>query len=133
MKKIVLAGLVAAVVSAPAFAENLLSADAVTVSGNVITVASVTAAANGFVVVHAVENGQVVAPASVANAPVVAGENMDIVIELPEAPAAGTEFVLMLHEDTGEAGVFEFGEGKTDVDAPVVVDGAPVTAKITVQ
>lgn len=129
MKKIILASLVAAFVAAPAFAENTINAESISVEGNVITVGQVTAAANGFLVIHAVVNGEVVAPESIAHVAVVAGENTDLVVELADAPAAGTEFVAMLHEDTGVVGTYEFTTGVTDVDVPVVVDGAPVVVK----
>lgn len=94
--------------------------------GSTIVVESVTAPADGFLVVHAVQDGKPVTPGSHGYAAVKAGENKDVRIELDAAPMAGAEYVVMLHEDTGEKGKYEFAEGMTDVDKPVTQDGKPV-------
>lgn len=94
--------------------------------GTTIVVASITAPADGFVVVHASQDGKPVVPGSHGHAAVKAGENKDVKIELDAAPTAGAEYIVMLHEDTGEKGKFEFGEGMTDVDKPITKDGKPV-------
>jgi hypothetical protein len=92
-----------------------------------ITMAAVAVSQDGFVVVHAAADG---GPGPVLGfAPVTAGTNTDVTVPL-EGEITDTLFP-MLHVDTGEAGVYEFGtvEG---ADGPVVVDGAVATFPITV-
>jgi len=71
-------------------------------------------------------------PASMGHAMVMAGENTDVMVTIPQALPAGTELVAMLHAETNGNGVYEFGEGMTDVDGPIMVNGAPVTATFVV-
>jgi hypothetical protein len=95
--------------------------------GNVLTIAEAVIDAPGWLVIHGDENG---APGPVIGyAPLNAGQNTNIVIELDEGGITGTLFP-MLHYDTDGAGEYEFGtvEG---ADGPVVVMGEAVTAAFT--
>jgi plastocyanin/glucose/arabinose dehydrogenase len=85
-------------------------------SEGTVTIAAVTAAEPGWIVVHADEDG---GPGPVIGfAPVSAGENENVVVEVDEAGATDTLHA-MLHVDAGVAGEYEFpGE-----DGPVTVDG----------
>ncbi|WP_150122337.1 YncE family protein, partial [Sulfitobacter sp. HI0129] len=87
---------------------------------------------SGFVVVHAVaEGGGPVVPQSIGNAYVPEGvEHVTVPIGAPVA--AGDKLFVMLHTDSGVARVYEFGEGTTDIDTPVMVDGKPVVIPIAV-
>lgn len=98
----------------------------------VVTFPLITAQQDGYIVLHAVENGEPVVPASLGHAMVMAGENADVVVSIPGALEAGTELIAMLHAETNGNGVYDFGEGMTDVDTPVLVNGAPVTASFVV-
>jgi hypothetical protein len=92
-----------------------------------VTMAAVSTAQDGFVVVHAGVDG---APGPVLGAAFVsAGTTTDVTVELQGdiTPALWP----MLHVDTGEAGVYEFGT-VDGADGPVVVDGAVATFPITV-
>ncbi len=99
-----------AVVMLP-FALSGLPADAVSVAGqlandqNTVVVPAVRAAADGWMVIHTDANG---APGPVAGfAPVTAGNNYNVVVELD--PALITETLhAMLHIDAGTAGEYEF-------------------------
>lgn len=80
-----------------------------------VTIASVTAAQDGWLVVHADDDG---APGpDIGQAPVMAGENTDVVVEIDRAMATDTLHA-MLHVDAGEIGVYEF----PGADGPVVDD-----------
>jgi predicted lipoprotein with Yx(FWY)xxD motif len=72
---------------------------------NTVTIESVTSAAAGWLVVHAQADG---GPGPVLGfAPVGAGENSDVVVEID--PAGATEILYaMLHVDAGNAGEYEF-------------------------
>lgn len=99
-----------AVVVTP-FALGGLPDDAVSVvsqlasEDNTVVVPAVRAAADGWIVIHADANG---APGPVAGfAPVAAGANHQIAVELD--PAVATETLhAMLHVDAGVAGEYEF-------------------------
>lgn len=87
---------------------------------------------SGFVVVHAAaEGGGPVVPQSIGNAYVPEGvEQVTVPIGAPVA--AGDKLFVMLHTDSGVARVYEFGEGTTDIDTPVMVDGKPVAIPVAV-
>ena len=87
---------------------------------------------DGYIVLHAVDDGAPVVPESLAHTMVMAGENADVTVTIPAALAAGTELVAMLHVESNGNGVYDFGPGMTDVDTPVMANGAPVTAMFTV-
>lgn len=123
----------AAGLAGSALAENMIETGDVKVEGNTLTFSKVMSDVDGFLVIHAVEDGQVVAPASVAHTPISAGENEMVSVELPETPAPGTEFVAMLHTDTGEIGTYEFGPGMTDEDKPVMQDGQAVVSRFAIE
>ncbi|EYD70826.1 DUF7282 domain-containing protein [Limimaricola hongkongensis] len=87
---------------------------------------------NGYIVLHEVADGAPVVPESIGHAMVMAGENTDVTVTIPEALPAGTELVAMLHTESNGNGIYDFGPGMTDVDTPVLANGAPVTAMFTV-
>ncbi len=97
-----------------------------------ITFPRIRAAQDGYIVIHAVENGAPVVPGHLAHASVVAGENTNVTVSIGEALEPGTELAAMLHAETNGNGTYDFGEGMTDVDLPVMVDGAAVTTVFTV-
>lgn len=84
--------------------------------------------APGWLVIHANEGG---APGTVlAQVPLHAGLNRNIVIPL-DGTAAGTGVFPMLHYDTNEMGVYEFGT-VDGADGPVVVGGNVVVAPLSI-
>ncbi|MCU0514110.1 MAG: hypothetical protein MUE40_16260 [Anaerolineae bacterium] len=111
----------------PPFKVEFLHAHDQIVTANTVTIAHITTAQDGFVVIH---DGDATSFGPVLGyAPISAGMNMDVVVTLDSAP---TMFVWpMLHVDTGTAGTYEFGtvEG---ADGPVVVNGVVATAPIVV-
>jgi hypothetical protein len=46
---------------------------------------------------------------------------------------AGDKLAIMLHQDTGKMGTYEFGMEGSKEDAPVLADGNPVMEMVTVK
>lgn len=105
----------------PTAEPEMINTNAVTVSdqdlgdGSTVTIDSVTADVAGWLVVHADADG---APGPVLGfAPVQAGDNRDVVVELDAAGLTETLYA-MLHVDAGTAGEYEFpGEDGPATDA----------------
>ena len=101
------------------------AADQAIVDGS-ITVASITAGQDGWIVAHLDENG---APGKVIGETAVkSGDSKDVKIKLSEDVPAGGKLWPMLHIDAGTIGTYEF----PGPDAPVVVNGNVVMKQITV-
>jgi len=90
-----------------------------------VTVDSVVSDGQGWIVIHADEDG---APGAViGQAAVSDGENTDVAVEIDVSQATETLHA-MLHTDSGEMGMYEF----PDADPPVEVDGEIVMEPFTV-
>ncbi|MER0239930.1 hypothetical protein [Fulvimarina sp. MAC8] len=94
--------------------------------GSNVTLPSVTATSNGYVVIHQVQDGQPVVPQSIGHTAVAAGENADVSVATDMALEPGMSYAAMLHDETNENDTYEFGEGSTEVDTPTMANGAPV-------
>jgi plastocyanin len=117
----------AAAVAAPvvAAADAVAASDQAITNGN-ITVASVTAGQDGWIVAHLDEGGK---PGKViGNTAVKKGDNKNVAIKLSEAVAVGGKLWPMLHIDAGVIGTYEF----PGPDAPVIVDGNIIMKQIAV-
>lgn len=106
--------------------EAMVMADDQMAEGQTVTVGKVMIPEDGFVVIHAVKDGEVVAPQSIGHTMVKAGMNENVEVELDYPPEAGEDYMAMLHVDTGQTGVYEFGPDMTDVDLPVMNGDKPV-------
>ena len=91
-----------------------------------VTISSVIAEEDGWVVIHADNEGK---PGTVlGNAPVDKGTNENIVVTID--PAKATDFLhAMLHVDKGNSGVFDFPGD----DAPVKLDEAVVNKRFSIE
>ena len=89
-----------------------------------VTVAKVVSEGPGFIVIHK-DNGEGSFGPVIGYRWVNPGENFNISVPINASEATSTLYA-MLHVDSGEVGVYEFGtvEG---ADGPVVVDGAPLS------
>lgn len=96
-----------------------------------VVVKSVTAAADGWVVIHAIQDGKPVVPTSIGHTYVKAGTTEDVYVALTD-DFEGDKVIAMLHVDDGEPGVYEFGVTGVENDKPVVVDGKPLVMPIAV-
>ena len=103
-------------------------------AGSTLVVETVGMPSTGWVVVHAVEGGQPVLGSSIGHVYVPAGPSSNVAVPLDAALPAGAQAVAMLHLDTGNAKVFEYGNGSVQpLDGPVLVDGKPVMAMVTLR
>lgn len=116
-------------VSADHFNPQVIVNDQVSTDGTV-TIAQVNSAAEGFLVVHA-DNGEGSFGAVIGHTPLHPGANYNVVVDIDTSMATSTLYA-MLHEDTGEIGVYEFGE-VDGADGPVAVDGDVVTPTFTAE
>jgi uncharacterized protein YgiM (DUF1202 family) len=103
----------------PALTLNVDPASLQIVDG-VLTVPSITSSSAGWLVVHA-DDGGTFGPV-IGYAALAEGENTDVAVEI-DTEAATETVHLMLHEDGGVVGTYEF----PGADAPVIADGAPVS------
>ena len=92
--------------------------DAASIEDGAIVFPAVKIDKDGYVVIHAVENGQPVLPTSIGHTAVTAGDSQDVVVEVEGGAMEGTEYVAMIHYETNGNGTYDFGEGMTDVDTP---------------
>ena len=99
--------------------------------GHAVVVNSVTAAADGWVVIHAIVDGNPVVPASIGHTYVKAGTTENVYVPLT-GDYDGDTVIAMLHVDDGELGVYEFGPGSVANDNPVVIDGGPLVSPISI-
>ena len=117
--KCLLAAILGLALAGPAMADHLnIATDGITVDGADVTFPSVLIDMDGFVVLHEVENGEIVLPDAIGHAAVSAGttENVTLTADMPLEE--GREYHAMIHYDTNDNGEYEFGEGSTDVDTP---------------
>ncbi|CAK9039448.1 ATPase [Durusdinium trenchii] len=87
--------------------------------GATFTFRKVAIERQGFLVFHPFENGAPVPTVYVGVEPLAAGVHEDVSITINEAPETGEMFVVMLHYDMNEDGVFDFNDGVDVPDAPV--------------
>jgi uncharacterized protein (DUF1684 family) len=103
-------------------------------AGTTISIDSVNIPDGGFVVIHASdEEGDPIAPESIGHVAVEPGTHENVSVELDEEVASGDKVFVMLHEDTGEEGTYEFGADNTDVDLPTVYDGKAVVVPMEIE
>ena len=120
----------AALLAGAATAESRIDTTGATLNENEVTFTNVTADADGYVVLHEVVDGQLVAPASIGHTSISAGENVNVTVasdvDLPE----GTQFAAMLHVEDNGNDTYDFADGSTDVDIPAMNGDAPVVAML---
>ena len=125
--------LTAGVAFAEAHATPMVEASDQSVENGVVSAEMIVAPANGWMVVHRVnEDGS---PGPVAGySPLREGENTDVPAILTEDVAAGDQLMLMIHGEDGgmTTGGFEYTLGASE-DGPIRIDGDLVMAVITAQ
>lgn len=103
------------------------------VANGIVSANAVTAAENGWMVVHRTNADMKPGPV-VAYAPLRKGENSDVAAILTEEIKPGEMLMLMIHSEAGgmKTGVFEYTLGAKE-DGPIRVDSALVMAVITAE
>lgn len=96
-----------------------------------IVVQRATIPQDGWIVIYkAGPDGKLLVSPSIGRTALKAGTNRDVVVRLAEEVAEGAPLWAMLHIDEGVIGQYEFPGGP---DSPIVTDGVPVLAEMTVQ
>ena len=103
------------------------------VSGGTVTAETVTAPANGWLVVHRTDADMKPGPV-VGYAPLKEGENSDVTAILQEDVASGDMLMLMVHGEDGgmSTGIFEYTLGASE-DGPIRVDDSLVMKVVSAQ
>lgn len=109
---------------------DFMTSDNAMVDGMTLTLESVTSPQDGYLVVHAMEEGTYADP--IGHAPLEEGENMNVEVELSQEVASGDSVIAMLHKDTGEMGTFEYPETE-GADGPVLEGETPVMQEVMVE
>ena len=94
-----------------------LNVTSATVEGNKVSGITASLDKPGFVVLH--NNDEGAPPASLGHVAIGDGESANLTIMTAEPIDMSKEPTLMLHYDTNNNGVYDFGPGMTDVDTPV--------------
>lgn len=127
MKRTLLAVSALACGALAAHAESMISTDGLKASTDAVTVGSIKAEKDGYVVVHRTDFTGTIPGIVVGHAPVKAGDNAEVSVPLTEQAKSGDKLIVMLHAE---------GDGNTTFDAadkPVTVGRGPVQQTVTVQ
>jgi hypothetical protein len=108
-------------------AESTISPDGIKAGGNSVTVGSVTAEKDGYLVVHRTDFTGTLPGAMIGHAAVKAGPNADVTITLDQPAEPGTNLIVMLHEEGNNDTQLD------DADKPAKAGGKVVQQIVTVQ
>lgn len=97
---------------------NAVILEGATRSGSVLTFPSVMIERDGFVVMHPFRDNKPVRTEYVGATFVKAGITANVSVDVGAVPATGQNFIVMLHNDMNNDGVFDFGDGVTVPDEP---------------
>ena len=126
-------GLTATIAAAQTDMTPMVEAEDQPVANGVVSAAAVTAAENGWLVVHRTDAEMAPGPV-VGYAPIRMGTTNDVAAILQEEIAPGDMLMLMVHSEAGgtQTGVFEYTLGATE-DGPIKVNEELVMSVITAQ
>jgi hypothetical protein len=100
-------------------------------AGATVIIDEATLSGPGFVVIHATDaEGKPLVPGSIGAAAIAGGQSRHIAVPLTEQVGPGDLLIAMLHFDSGQPGIYEFGPASIAEDKPVMYQGKPVTAAI---
>jgi len=108
-------------------AESTIAADNIKASASTVTVGSVTADKDGYLVVHRTDFTGTLPGSVIGHAPVKAGQNADVAITLEKPAEAGSNLIVMLHEEGNNDTSFD------SADKPVKSTAGFVQQIVTVQ
>lgn len=98
---------------------NNVALEGSTREGATFTFPSVTLDKPGFLVMHPFKDGKPVQTVYVGATSLSAGAHADVDITVSNSPQTGDNFIVMLHYDVNDDGIFDFNDGVTVPDAPV--------------
>ncbi|MDQ8699400.1 hypothetical protein [Hyphomicrobium sp. LHD-15] len=108
-------------------AESMISTNGLKASETAVSVGSVKADKDGYLVVHATDFTGTIPGTVIGHAPVKAGESAEVSIPLERKAKAGAKLIVMLHEE---------GDNNTAFDAadkPATSGRGPVQQIVTVE
>lgn len=88
-------------------------------TGDTFTFPEVVLSKPGFLVFHPFKDGAPVQTEYVGAKALAGGVHKDVSINVTDGPETGDMYIVMLHYDMNEDGVFDFGDGVDVPDAPV--------------
>jgi len=88
-------------------------------TGDIFTFPEVTLSKDGFLVFHPFKDGKPVQTEYVAAKALSGGAHKDVSIHVEDKPETGDMYIVMLHYDMNEDGIFDFNDGVDVPDAPV--------------
>ena len=108
-------------------AESMISPDGLKASTSAVSIGSVKAEKDGYVVVHRTDITGTIPGTVIGHAPVKAGDNAEVSVSLEKQPEVGTKLIVMLHEEGNNDTVFD------SADKPATAGRGPVQQVVTVQ
>ena len=102
---------------------NSITTEGITRIGSVFTVPEVPIAQNGWLIMHPFRDGAPVGNEYVGATLVKQGTQTNVTIDIGDAPMAGDMFIIMLHNDVNDDGVFDFGDGGAQVTGSELATG----------
>jgi hypothetical protein len=87
---------------------NWIVTEGATRNGATLSFKEVHIDGNGWLVLHPFKGGKPDGKVVVGHTFVTSGDNTDVAITVDPAPAAGDQFIVMLHRDVNENGEFDF-------------------------
>ena len=109
---------------------NYVVTEGATREGATFTFSKVAIDKPGFLVIHPFKDGKPAQTVYSGAAPLTAGVHENASVTIDYEPASGEMFVVMLHYDMNEDGVFDFNDGVTVPDAPVFEGDTLVALRI---
>lgn len=97
-----------------------------------VTITEVDAPQKGWIVIHqSSSDGSVKVPENIGYAPVQAGKNNNVTVKLNQPVASGEKLWVMLHQDEGQVGAYEFpgADKPVKVSEDIVVESFTTTDK----
>ena len=108
---------------------NYIVLDGATRDGALFTFQEVLIDAPGWLVMHPFRDGAPVQTEYVGATLLPEGKSTDVQITIDSIPETGEMFIVMLHYDMNDDGVFDFNDGVTVPDAPVFEDGVLIALR----
>lgn len=112
---------------------NYIILDGATRDGATFTFKEVSIDAPGWLVMHPFDNGVPVQTEYVGATLLEEGKSADVQITVNSEPAPREMFIVMLHYDVNEDGVFDFNDGVTVPDAPVFEGGVLIALRYSAE
>lgn len=88
--------------------QNWIRTEGALRAGSTLTFPAAQIDGSGWLVLHPFRDGKPVGDIVAGYAPLAAGSNEDIAVQVDPAPQTGDRYIVMLHSDANSNGVFDF-------------------------